>query len=44
MFKYGRCVGKIYKPHILEQIQNINSCIGYTELARRRKNGKTNNY
>lgn len=26
LFKYGRCVGKIYKPHILTQIQNMYSC------------------
>lgn len=25
LFKYGRCVGKIYKPHILTQIKNMYS-------------------
>lgn len=36
LFKYGRCVGKIYKPHILTQIQNMYSCresIKWSEIS-----------
>lgn len=28
LFKYGRCVGKIYKPHVLTHIHDIYSCRG----------------